>query len=320
LWTELGNNRDGSSPVSTISIKEYTVNITITTYKLLSCPQLLMHGYHHPIKYGCMHRRSFGFQAHVTDPRHFAIWAIRSLDWSFVSSMKKRRVNWDTLIFPQPCLYKYKTVVARAACGRRVTCDLGLVRWASSPHLRFLVASWWRALVMRADSRHHEERSMRRGDWKWSEARGEYLFSISLSSTPVLLCLWIARFSFCVFAHVLHHIVMAIYSKPRVGQRRVCLEGMAHQQKTWGAESAITSRSKIRVTWRMVRDLVPSSWAERSRATLPARGRPRAIQLPPYAPVQYVARTYSDRSLPISLSIHASLTPNDFRLVRNRHF
>jgi hypothetical protein len=91
LWTELGNNRDGSSPVSTISIKEYTVNITITTYKLLSCPQLLMHRYHHPIKYRCMHRRSFGFQAHVTDPRHFAIWAIRSLDWSFVSSMKEKR-------------------------------------------------------------------------------------------------------------------------------------------------------------------------------------------------------------------------------------
>jgi hypothetical protein len=102
LWIELGNNRDGSSPVSTISIKEYTVNITITTYKLLSCLQLLMHGYHHPIKYRCMHRRSFGFQAHVTNPRHFAIWAIRSLDWSFVSSMKKRRVNWDTLIFPHP--------------------------------------------------------------------------------------------------------------------------------------------------------------------------------------------------------------------------
>jgi hypothetical protein len=73
LWTQLDNNRDGSSPVSTISIKEYTANITITTYKLLSCPQLLMHRYHHPIKYRCMHRRSFGFQAHVNDPRHFAI-------------------------------------------------------------------------------------------------------------------------------------------------------------------------------------------------------------------------------------------------------
>jgi hypothetical protein len=99
-WTS--NNRDGSSPVSTISIEEYTVNIIITTYKLLSCLQLLMHGYHHPINYRCMHRRSFGFQAHVTNPRHFAIWAIRSLDWSFVSNMKEKEITETLSSFLTP--------------------------------------------------------------------------------------------------------------------------------------------------------------------------------------------------------------------------
>jgi hypothetical protein len=150
LWIELGNNRDGSSPVSTIYIEEYTVNITITTYKLLSCPQLLMHRYHHPIKYRCMHRRSFGFQAHVTDPRHFAIRAIRSLDWSLVSSMKEKEITetHSSFLTPASINTRPSSWEPRAVGAWLVTWAWwGEVRWASSPHLRFSVARRWRALL-----------------------------------------------------------------------------------------------------------------------------------------------------------------------------